>query len=304
VKGRGAKDVSASIRQRLLNLAKARGEDFTFVLLRYAHERLLARLARSRHADQFILKGAMLFPLWSGNPHRATKDMDLLGSGAPDLPRLEAIFGEIAALEEDDGVAFLPETTHAVAMREDAIYDGVRITLEGRLAAARLALQVDVGFGDAVVPAPEHTEYPTLLAMPPPRIRAYARETVIAEKLHAMCDLGIANSRMKDFYDLWFLSSTFAFESARLGAAIEATFARRGSAFPQALPLALTTGFAANPTKRVQWAAFLSRARVADPSLGLDEVVARLALFAGRFFSESMPPNGSWDPSGLGWRDP
>lgn len=228
--------------------------------------------------------------------------MDLLGSGAPDLPRLEAIFREVAAVKEDDGVTFLPETISAVAIREDAIYDGVRITLEGRLAAARLALQVDVGFGDAVVPAPEHIDYPTLLSMPPPRVRAYARETVVAEKLHAMCDLGIANSRMKDFYDLWFLSSTFPFESARLGAAIEATFVRRGSAVPQALPVALTMDFAANSTKRVQWAAFLSRARVADPSLGLDEVVTRLALFAGPFLFGSRPPDGRWDPTALAWR--
>jgi predicted nucleotidyltransferase component of viral defense system len=304
VKARGPKDIAASVRQRLLNLSKARGEDFTFVLLRYAHERLLARLARSRHADQFILKGAMLFPLWSGSPHRATKDMDLLGSGAPDRARLEVVFRDIAALEEEDGVTFLPETVHAIAIREDAIYDGVRITLEGRLAAARLPLQVDVGFGDAVVPAPEEAEYPTLLPMPAPRVRTYARETVVAEKLHAMCDLGIANSRMKDFYDVWFLSGAFAFESSRLHAAIGATFARRGSVVPRALPLALTNAFATNPMKRAQWTAFLARARVADPALGLDHVVARLAAFAGPFFSESELPDGAWDPSTLDWRYP
>jgi hypothetical protein len=144
----------------LLNLAKERGEDFTFVLLRYGLERLLFRFGQSRHAGTFVLKGAMLFPLWSGSPHRATKDMDLLGSGPPNIPRFVDVFREIAAVASDDGITFLPNTVAGAAIREEAVYDGIRITLEGRLGAAKLPLQVDIGFGDAVTPAPLDTSYP------------------------------------------------------------------------------------------------------------------------------------------------
>lgn len=189
----GPKDLGASVRQRLLNLAKQRGEDFTFVLVRYALERLLVRVSQSAYGDQFILKGAMLFPLWSGSPHRATKDLDLLGRVQPDLPLLESIFREIAALQSDDGITFLADSVKASEIRQEAIYDGVRITLQAHLAAARLPLQVDVGFGDAVTPPPEAIEYPTLLSMPRSRLLAYPREAVVAEKFHAMVDLGLAN---------------------------------------------------------------------------------------------------------------
>jgi hypothetical protein len=168
------KNLAASVRQRLLNLAKARGEDFTFVLQRYALERLLFRLGQSRHARAFVLKGAMLFPLWFGGPHRATKDMDLLGHGPPDLDRLVAVFREIVSTPAEDGLQFHPDTIRALAIREDAIYDGVRVTLLARLEAARLSLQVDVGFGDAVTPAPEEVEYPTLLDLPAPDPRLQA----------------------------------------------------------------------------------------------------------------------------------
>jgi Nucleotidyl transferase AbiEii toxin, Type IV TA system len=198
VKSKPPRDRAASVRQRLLNLAKERAEDFNFVLLRYGLERLLFRLGQSRHASTFVLKGAMLFPLWSGSPHRATKDMDLLGSGPPDIPRFVDVFREVSAIATDDGVIFIPDTVAGVAIREEAIYDGIRITLEGRLGAARLPLQVDVGFGDAVTPVPVEASYPVLLSdMSAPRLRVYARETAIAEKVEAMVTLGIGNSRMR-----------------------------------------------------------------------------------------------------------
>lgn len=207
MKSKPPRDRAASVRQRLLNLAKERGEDFNFVLLRYGLERLLFRLGQSRHARTFVLKGAMLFPLWSGSPHRATKDMDLLGSGPPDIPRFVDVFREVAGVTADDGVIFLPDTVAGVAIRDEAVYDGIRITLEGRLGAAKLPLRVDVGFGDAVTPAPIEASYPVLLAdMPVPRLRVYARETAIAEKVETMVSLGIGNSRMKDFFDIWYLA--------------------------------------------------------------------------------------------------
>ena len=246
------RNLAASVRSRLLTLAKSGGEDFTFVLTRYGLERLLYRLGRSSYAGDFVLKGAMLFRLWSGNPHRSTKDLDLLGFGSPDLNRLVRVFREVVAIPAPDGIEFLPETVKAVPIREDAIYDGIRVTLEARLEAARMHLQVDVGFGDAVVPAPRETSYPTMLDVPAPVLRAYPREAVVAEKLHAMVDLGLANSRMKDFFDLWFLATNFSFDGATLGESIRSSFARRETAIPREPPVALTSEFAGDRQKQIQ----------------------------------------------------
>jgi Nucleotidyl transferase AbiEii toxin, Type IV TA system len=282
VKARPPRDLVASVRQRLLNLAKERGEDFNFVLLRYGLERLLFRLGESRSAGLFVLKGAMLFPLWSGSPHRATKDMDLLGNGPPQIDRFVDILREVAAIEGTDGIVFLPETVTGIAIREEARYEGIRITLEGRLGVAKLALQVDIGFGDAVTPAPAEASYPALLAdMPPPRLRVYARETAIAEKLEAMVQLGIANSRMKDFFDIWFLSRNFEFDEDTLRKAIQATFGRRQTPIPTVMPLALTTAFATDPAKAIQWRAFIAKSRLSATPPSLDEIIRVLAKFLG-----------------------
>jgi hypothetical protein len=189
------RNVAHSVRDRLLKLSKERREEFNFVLLRYGPERFLYRLTRSIHADEFVLKGAMMFTLWSKHPHRATKDLDLLGYGPPDLGRLADPFRNVCITEvEDDGVVFRPETVVAERIKEDAEYEGVRVTLDGKLGTARLSLQVDVGFGDAVTPEPEPIDFPTLLPGPAPRLRVYPREAVVAEKLHAMVNLGLTNS--------------------------------------------------------------------------------------------------------------
>jgi predicted nucleotidyltransferase component of viral defense system len=257
------KNVAHSVRDRLLKLAKARGEEFNFVLLRYALERFLCRLGQSSHADEFVLKGAMLFTVWSKHPHRATKDLDLLGFGAPGIERLVAVFREVSALcVEDDGVAFDAGSVKAKRIKEDAEYEGVRITLEGKIGSARIAIQVDVGFGDAVTPPPAMVNFPTLLPFPAPKIRAYSRETVVAEKLHAMVSLGMANTRMKDFFDVWFLSREFAFQGQPLVDAIRSTFDRRDTTIPRMSPVALTGTFALDATKGIQWSAFLERSRV------------------------------------------
>ena len=273
------RDLAASVRSRLLALAKTREEDFTFVLTRYGLERLLFRLGRSPHANDFVLKGAMLFPLWSGNPHRSTMDLDLLGFGTPEVDRLVGVFREVVAIPVSDGVEFLVDTVKAAPIREDAVYDGVRVIIEARLAAARIHLQVDVGFGDAVSPTPREVAYPTLLDSSAPVLRAYPREAVVAEKLHAMVDLGLANSRMKDFFDLWFLATTFSFGGAALAESVRSTFTRRETAIPVAPPLALTSEFSEDSRKRVQWTAFVKKSRLADPSLDLAGVVDVLHKF-------------------------
>jgi Nucleotidyl transferase AbiEii toxin, Type IV TA system len=221
----------------------------------------------------------MLFPLWSGSPHRSTMDLDLLGFGSPEVSRLVRVFRELVAIPAPDGIEFMPETVKAGPIREDAVYDGVRVTLEARLAAARIHLQVDVGFGDAVSPAPREMAYPTMLDAPAPVLRAYPREAVVAEKLHAMVDLGLANSRMKDFFDLWFLATKFSFDGAALSESVRSTFARRETAIPEAPPIALTPEFAGDSKKQIQWAAFVAKSRLADPSPDLGVVVAVLYKF-------------------------
>lgn len=196
-------NVGASVRARLLRLARERGEDFQLVLTRYASERLLYRLTSSRHASRFVLKGAALFTLWTGRAHRATRDLDLLGFGDSTEPHVRAVFADVLAGDVcDDGVRFDEDSLEVGPIREEQEYGGVRVVVIARIASAKVRLQVDVGFGDAVTPEAAMVEFPTLLDFPAPRLRAYPRETVVAEKVEAMVQLGLANSRMKDFYDL------------------------------------------------------------------------------------------------------
>ena len=305
MKDRPLKNTAASVRQRLLNLARERGDDFNLLLSRYVHERLLYRLERLPEADRFIVKGATLFALWSAMPHRATRDVDLLGYGTPDISRLEVVFRGLCSVvvEPDDGVMFDASSVRAQAIREQALYDGIRVEMAARLGSARVRVQVDVGFGDAIVPTPELSTFPALLDLPAPRLRAYARETVIAEKFHAMVDLGIANSRLKDYFDIWFLAQHFEFDANRLGAAIGATFASRGSAVPRAAPLGLTDAFALDAGKAQQWRAFLRRAQPRGAVRLLPETIAdirRLVLpVLERLHTQDTSPV-LWRPD-VGW---
>jgi predicted nucleotidyltransferase component of viral defense system len=303
------KNVAQSVRDRLLTLSKERGEAFNFVLVRYGLERLLYRLARSPCGDEFVLKGAMLFTVWSKHPHRATKDLDLHGSGSPDVPRLAAVFREVCATDvEDDGVVFDAKSVSANRIKEDAEYEGVRISLDGKLGSAKLALQVDVGFGDAITPKPTIIEFPTLLPLPPPRIRAYPRETVVAEKLHAMVYLGLTNSRMKDFFDVWFLCREFEFQGGQLVSAVRATFDRRSTPIPKEVPIALSESFGLDGGKQAQWKAFLQRSGVAAKTLTLSEVVGMIAPFllpALRAGRADGPLPSAWAPGGpWGFNEP
>ena len=293
-------NVAASVKTRLLTLARANGEDFNYILTRYALERLLVRLMRSAHGDGFLLKGAMLFRAWSPRLHRPTRDLDLLGRGAPDLDRLAATFRDVAVAEVDaDGVTFDAATVRAARIKEDADYEGVRVTLTGSLGSARLDLQIDIGFGDVVTPAATEIEFPTLLGPEPIRILAYPRETVVAEKVHAMVHLGIANSRMKDFFDLWFLSREFAFDGSVVSAAIRATFERRGTPIPSAPPIALTTSFSTDAGKTAQWRAFLARGLARDLALiTVVDVIAEFVLPPLVAAREARPLAARWTPGG------
>ena len=230
------RNIGASVRDRLLNKARAEKLDYNLLLTRYALERMLYRLSISDQRDQFLLKGALLFDLWFDVPHRPTHDADFLGFGSADIPHVEEIFRSISRIKVEDGIVFQPDSVKAAEIRKEANYAGVRVTLMGLLDSARCPVQIDVGFGDAVVPGPEDVSYPIILnGMPEPQIRAYPRYTVVAEKLEALTSLGMLNSRMKDFFDLWVLAKHSDFDGKVLSRAVAATFERRQTAIPQGM---------------------------------------------------------------------
>lgn len=262
---RGPTNLAASVRARLRNLARARGEEFQRVLSDFAIERLLYRLSTSRHADRFVLKGARLFRLWSHESHRATWDLDFLGRGANGVNDVVEDLRALCTINAPDGISFDPGSVRGEEIRVADEYAGVRVRLEAGLAGARIPMQVDVGFGDAIVPEPRRAEYPTLLDHPVPRPLAYPREAVVAEKLEAICSLGITTSRMKDFYDLHVLAASFDFAGTTLTEAVRATFARRHTPVPDTAPIALTRAFLAAPERDIQWRAFLRRSRLSGP---------------------------------------
>jgi hypothetical protein len=270
--------LAASIHARLLNRAKARGEDFNLILTRYALERFLYRLSLLPAREAYWLKGAMLFDLWFDVPHRPTRDADFLGFGPMDTAALAATIREICGVAVDDGMYFDPESTGIEEIREDARYGGLRVRLLGTLGNARCSVQLDVGYGDAVMPGPEEAIYPTLLDdLPAPRLRVYPRAAVVSEKLEAIVSLGMTNSRMKDFFDLRALAREGVLDARQLGEAIAATFRRRGTEVPTELPLGLSDEFARDATKRAQWQAFLGKNRLNAPSL--DEVIDEIRRF-------------------------
>src|SRR5450755_1443482 len=230
------RDVGASVRARLLNLAREKNQAMDLLLTRYAIERLLYRLSISKHADRFILKGAVLVTTWFDDPHRPTRDLDLLGFGdaAPDA--MLALFAEIAEVAADDGLTFDTDSLRVDLIREHLDYGGVRLRINATLAVARIPVVIDIAFGDALEPGAEDVDLPVLLDFPRPHLRAYARETVIAEKFQAMVALGLANSRMKDYYDIWMLSRMYEFDADRMVRALAATFGRRGTEIPVGVP--------------------------------------------------------------------
>jgi hypothetical protein len=259
---------TASIHARLLNRAKERGEDFNLLLTRYGIERFLYRLSQLPAREVMLLKGALLFDLWFDVPHRPTRDADFLGFGPMDAEALAATIRDICVVAVDDGMVFDPDSITVEEIREDARYGGLRVKLLGKLGNARVTLQLDVGYGDAVTPGPEEAEYPTLLEdMPAPRLRVYPRASVVAEKLEAIVSLGMANSRMKDYFDLRAMAREGALDDGQLGEAIAATFGRRKTEVPAHVPLGLSEEFWQDASKLAQWRAFKARNRLDAPEL-------------------------------------
>jgi len=298
-------NVAASVRQRLQNVAQSSGRPFQEVLQYYAMERILYRLAQSPHADRFVLKGALMFNVWQAATSRPTKDIDLLGRMDHSTDALAATMRDICGQAvEADGLVFDPDSVEAVVIKEDADYEGVRVILRGSLQNARIAMQIDIGFGDVMYPGPEMMEYPTILNHAAPRLRGYARETTTAEKFEAMVKLGQVNSRIKDFYDIWALSRQFDFDGKTLAAAIQKTFAhRRTTVTPQ--PTAFSMAFATDPTKTTQWQAFVRKTRLKDAPAEFVEVVHAVETFlvppaaavsSGQSFGQRWRAPGPWMP--------
>lgn len=301
MKKKPIKNMAASIRQRLLNEAKAAKKPFQEVLQYYAMERFLHRLSQSKHADKFVLKGALMFVAWGAKTSRPTKDIDLLGRTKNELESIVSIVRDICAQQvDDDGLKFDHENVTGIIIKEDAEYEGVRTTFLATLGAARVSMQIDIGFGDVIHPKPLQTTYPTILDHEQPQLSGYSRESAIAEKFEAMVSLGMFNTRLKDFYDVWLLSRTYEFDGRDLAIAIQKTFANRQTDVV-ASPVALTETFSNDETKKKQWAAFLRKSRLSDAPSELSVVTEEISRFlspVAQAIVDSDAFGRGWTPSG------
>jgi hypothetical protein len=304
-KRQGERNPAASLQQKLRNNAKATNSDVSLVLVRYLNERFLYRLSVSSYRDRFILRGATLFTIWDAEPHRATRGIDLLATGDGSPEALSQILMELCVQPVDeDGLVFMPETLNIEELVDGRIYQGLHVELSAMLATARLLLEIDIAFGEAVVPPPQDVELPVLLGIPAPRLRAYQRETAIAEKCQALVSLGMINTRMKDFYDLWYLSRAYSYDGELIADALKATFTRRQTEFPVVgLPVAFTTEFAEDSIKQSQWSAFLGKSSLFRGNSDLRSVIQQIRTFLQpplRALSEVVAFAVHWSPT-LGW---
>jgi len=301
VNARRVTNVAASVRQRLFNNAQQTARPFQEVLQYFAMERFLYRLSKSRHVERFVLKGALMFAVWHAPTSRPTKDIDFLARLDNSPETVLPLVREICLLPvEPDGIQFDPDTIRGDLIKEDADYEGLRVTFTATLGNARVQMQLDLGFGDALPAPAELTEYPVILDLPAPRLYGYNRETSIAEKFEAMVKLGPLNSRMKDFFDIWLLSRQFEFDASALAAAIAKTFERRRTAL-ELPPYALTPAFATDPLKRTQWQAFLNKSRLVDAPRELAEIVDAISGFllpAAVSARDGTPFPSHWLPPG------
>lgn len=294
-------NMAASVHQRLLNKARETSRPFNELLQHYACERFIYRLSRSSHADRFLLKGALLFAAWVGPVSRPTMDIDLLGRISNSPEAIAEIMRDVCETAvEDDGLAFHGETVAAARIAEIAEYGGVRVRFRGNLGNAKLSLQVDIGFGDVIIPRPQRIEYPALLEFPAPALRGYTMESTIAEKYHAMARLGALNSRMKDFYDIWMLSSNFDFKGEVLTRAIKKTFGRRGTPITAA-PTVFDAAFAKDSEKNIQWLAFIRKSAIEGAPGDFEEAASGVKAFLEPLvatLAEAKPFSKEWKAAG------
>ncbi|MGV8041216.1 MAG: nucleotidyl transferase AbiEii/AbiGii toxin family protein [Thermoanaerobaculaceae bacterium] len=299
-------DVAASVRARLLNQARQRGEEFERALTRFAGERLLFRLGTCAARDRFILKGASLLAVWMPDPYRATRDVDVLATGPTDDEAIRSSIAEICEVAcPEDGLRFDLSGLAMEAIRAEEEYSGTRARFRAFLGTARIMVQLDIGVGDAVGIEPEEITYPTILStLPAPRLRAYPREQTVAEKLEAMVKLDTQNSRMKDFHDVWALAGAFGFDGAALQRAVAACFERRHTPWTAQTPRALTPAFYQMPELATRWRHYLAAGSVLIPpptqfeDIG-ERIIAflspvRTSIVTGRLLTSQWAPRGPW----------
>lgn len=293
-----------SVHGRLLDKARETSRPFNELLQHFANERFIYRLSRSPHADRFILKGALMFSAWSGPGTRPTMDIDLLGRIDNSCSVIIATMQDVCGVDvEADGMSFDATAVTAARIAEDAPYEGVRVRIRGGLGNARISLQIDIGFGDVIVPGPGRVTLPALLDFPAPDLSGYTMESTIAEKFHVMVKRGVLNSRMKDFYDIWTLSRTFDFKGTMLAGAIEKTFEYRDTSITTA-PAVFQSAFASDSDKQVQWRAFIRKARLVDAPETIAEVIAAVKAFLEPLveaLAEKRTFRGTWTAPGP-WR--
>lgn len=301
MKNRTIKNLPASIRQRLLQVAKSSGRPFQEVLQYYAMERFLYRLSVSKHADKFVLKGALMLTAWGASSIRPTRDIDLLGQLPNQVDDLVKVIRDVCGQDvEPDALVFDPTSITGRVIKEDADYEGVRVTFRGSLQNVTLPMQIDVGFGDVVFPGALVTQYPTILGQAAPKLRGYSRESAVAEKFEAMVKLGLLNSRMKDFFDIWLLSRQFDFDGATLAAAIEKTFTHRGTTVTPD-PTGFSPAFATDPAKVAQWQGFLRKIRLdkATPELvAVSETIREFLSAPAAAIRDGHPFTQTWRAAG------
>ena len=271
------RNVPASVRARLHNRAKSDQRSFDELLAYFANERFLYRLSQSAYAELFILKGASMLRVWQSPTPRPTKDIDLLGRTGNKEPDIVALMRDILSVEvQPDGLTFDPATIKTDPITENAQYEGIRIRFLGTLGKTQHHMQIDIGFGDVVYPEPVVVDFPAMLDFPAPRMLCYSRESTIAEKLQAMVQRDMLNSRMKDFHDIWLLSRQFDFDGHELAEAIRCTFEQRGTPLPRKVE-AFTKLFVDN--KQGLWSNFHNRLKQDHVPASFADIVASIAEF-------------------------
>jgi len=279
VTSKAVKDTAASVHNLLLNKARESSLPFNELLQHFANERFIYRLSKSPHSDRFVLKGALMLAVWAGPASRPTMDIDLLGRIDNDLQRIMTAMKDACRAEvQADGMFFDAETVIASRITEGAEYEGVRVRIQGSLGNAQVSMQIDIAFGDVVVPGPSKVEYPVVLDFPSPELDGYSMESTIAEKFQAMVKLGVLNSRMKDFYDIWLLSRMFDFKGEVLATALERTFERRSTPI-SASPAVFDPSFTQDRDKIAQWQGFIRMTKLANAPAAFEEVITDTRVF-------------------------
>lgn len=300
----GIKNIEASVRSRLQNEARKINKPFAEVLQYYGMERFLYRFSQSKYTDKFILKGALMFTAWGVPERRATLDIDFLGRYDNQTATIEKVVKEICKVRVSaDGLVFDPETVAGQRIKEHADYEGVRVKCLGFLERSRISMQIDVGFGDIIHPRPRVIDYPVILDFPKPHLKGYTIESVVAEKFETMIKLGLLNSRMKDFYDLWLVTRRFDFKGPNIAEALKRTFNHRKTPLPEEKPLFAEEIYDENSDRQMLWKAFLKKGQIQHVPGRLNAIAKTIEKFLlkplqaignNRIFNETWKAQGPW----------